>query len=647
MLPPPPFRLKSRLAGGAAANPHYANMARKALLDVGFPAATNFGSTKVSDTALDHSVKLFQKANDLKPDGVINPGGETEHALNQILAVRPDLERPLPSSSRKTILTGRDLTPTVKPRTPPGKPNTGSRINPTAGMPKRGQARPNPVTQPLRQAIETAFASDEVYSDNGRMAKAAMRTYEHGELARSHAFAVSEFGDDAVGELVDFGKQLFDAEPESFASWIEAMAGETWQATQQILTAMFWIRSAAPDNQAASSTSPPTPSDDPRQILNALIALKKKGFDKGNFTAERLLKSIIDSNRETAAQATAAARDANEGEDGAQNQASDGPLGPRPTHRLSKAKQDNYLDRFTAWLNEQPKRSENTAFLAGPPRIQSSGPGDHRREAGSADPDRAARRRVVDWTQATETRQDFIEIIEKFRERGWHFAAYLLQHYIDGSGNGVTVPAELARKAPGVIAAAIGAQKHFERWFTNSGNERERKDTKFGNIFDFINPKNKEFMSPEDRREWDITGMIWKGTGGSSDDIDATDAHLSFGGATVVAVVTSGKLIRQSDGTVTIEAVVEFHAEDTYNFTKERGRDDPNSKPETPSSLPTPAAVHGSYFISPAHTIALEKTGGAKQFEVTSETWTRQLSGTIEADSHQILAANFDWDEIP
>jgi len=101
MLPPPPFRLKSRLAGGAEANPHDAIIARKILLDVGFPAATNFGSTKFSDMALDHSVRRFQMANRFKPDGALHPGGETESVLNQILADRPEPQRPIPSSKSK------------------------------------------------------------------------------------------------------------------------------------------------------------------------------------------------------------------------------------------------------------------------------------------------------------------------------------------------------------------------------------------------------------------------------------------------------------------------------------------------------------------------------------------------------------------
>ena len=90
-------------------------------------------------------------------------------------------------------------------------------------------------------------------------------------------------------------------------------------------------------------------------------------------------------------------------------------------------------------------------------------------------------------------------------------------------------------------------------WLTNKEGSRAQNDSVFGNIFDFINPKNKNFMSPEDRREWDITGMTWEATGSSIGEY--SDAHLSFGGASVVGEVTIGNLIRLPDGTITSEAV--------------------------------------------------------------------------------------------
>ena len=92
---------------------------------------------------------------------------------------------------------------------------------------------------------------------------------------------------------------------------------------------------------------------------------------------------------------------------------------------------------------------------------------------------------------------------------------------------------------------------------------------------------------------------------------------------------------------------MEFHVEDKYNFTKERDKNDPDATPETPSSRPMPGPASEGYFISPANTAALEKTGGAKQFAVTSEIWTRQLSGTIEMGSNAVLDGEFDWNEIP
>ena len=48
-------------------------------------------------------------------------------------------------------------------------------------------------------------------------------------------------------------------------------------------------------------------------------------------------------------------------------------------------------------------------------------------------------------------------------------------------------------------------------------------------------------------------------------------------------------------------------------------------------------------IISRAHTVTLEKTGGAKRFEVRSESRTRQLSGAIMLDNGKIDGGSFTW----
>ena len=609
---------------------------QKLLASLRYYDKSEHGTTTTPNLFMYEGIWNFQSDNGLKLDSAMNPSGQTERTLNQKLAMRQEIRRSIPSSGGKTLLTGRGSMPTTAPRVPPAKRAPGNRPAPSSGTraghpggrppiappvrrPLPSQPQSAPTTPPplrpgkrgpdnrnqeapqrLAEEIKRVAASDQIQSDNAHAVSAALRVSDQSGLAWRHAERVNKDGLVALATLVDYGIKLHAADKPTFDKWHRAFAVHEPGAALAIANAV----DAANAGEAPADTK----------------GSREEARDSG--PAANTAVPPPGSHRQGLPDADRTARLAFE----------------------EKQKNSDWAS-FMEWRNKQPKRSENTAFLAGPLRIQSSGPGDHRREAGANDPDRAARRRVVDWNQATETREDFVELIEETRKRGWHHAAYLLQHYIDGSGRAVTVPAELARKAPGVIDAERGAQLHFERWFTNSGKPRERNDTKFGNIFDFINPKNKDFMSPEDRQEWDITGMRWEGTGGSSTDLEGTDAHLSFGGAGVVAVVTKGKLIRQSDGSFTIEAVVEFHAKDTYNVTVDTKGE--NSKPEAPSDLPIPAAVAGRYFITPAHTAALEKNGGAKQFDVTSETWTRQLSGKVEANSHEILSAKFDWDELP
>ena len=407
------------------------------------PTATKFvGPTGYSDTALDHSIRRFRTANGLTPDGVINPDGPTANTIGRRLIEQRRRPPPSRPPRRKTILTGLDPSTPVAPRTPPGKPNTGTRINPTAGLPRQGQARTNPVTRSLEKAVQTALASDEVHSENARMVKAAVRKTDHRELARSHAFAVSEYGDDAVGELVDFGRQLVDAEPESFASWVEAMASETWGTMQQILTAMFWTRSAAPGGQAASA--PPDPSDDPRQIYKALAALHKKRWDNAEMPSAILLKRIIDGSRDTAARAIVAARDAaeaKEAEEAARNQTSDGLLGSRPTHPISKRQREEDLDDFTTWRQNRSEADVGDEISLSSQKNLSEG-----------------ERNTLDT---------LLRLIRKGRKTGRDNAADMLQHYIDGSGDEFKVSADVARKAVGVMEAAKRVQGHFEAWLVS------------------------------------------------------------------------------------------------------------------------------------------------------------------------------------
>ena len=604
MLPPPPFRLKSRLAGGAAADPHDALKARKALSALGFPTATKFvGPTGFTDTALDHSVRRFQSANRLTPDGVINPDGPTANTIGRRLIEQRRSPTPSPPPRRKTILTGLDPSTPVAPRTPPGKPNTGTRINPTAGLPRQGQARTNPVTRSLEKAVQTALASNEVHSENARMVKAAVRKTDHRELARSHAFAVSEYGDDAVGELVDFGRQLVDAEPESFASWVEAMASETWGTMQQILTAMFWTRSAAPGGQAASSPPPPNRSDDPRQIYKALAALHKKRSDNAEMPSAILLKRIIDGSRDTAARAIVAARDAAEAEaqDSRQTASAAEQTGGRPdglgwgASGAAKGTRSNKLNNgeFEIAATSTPSQPKL------PPKLH-----------------------II--------RQLFHEFDYWGRMAGLNYAPKLGRHFIDGTGTTYVIPAPDARKAYSVIEGTPKVKGNFRKWFSN-----EIEDSTLGYVSTQIGLGDPYI---------DLKNLRWQGSGKSvpvnweeleklnnQGSLETLDAILAFGGATVTGIVIDGGMTERPNGNYTIDMTVDLHVTDNFNFDQKGSA----SK-----------YILGFLPVTRKDMNDLENAGGAKRFQVKSEPWRYHVFGTIEIDNGAFIGSTVTWDEI-
>ena len=165
-------------------------------------------------------------------------------------------------------------------------------------------------------------------------------------------------------------------------------------------------------------------------------------------------------------------------------------------------------------------------------------------------------------------------------------------------------------------------------WLENSWfSDAKRDESGFEEITDWI-----ESGLPE----LDLGGMNWKGSG-DSNYFDTSDANLSFGGASVKGVIIKGKLVRQSDGTITIEAIVEFQATDNYDF----------EKYGLANFEPLFAGLAVGAWLTPAALAALEKAGGAKQFAVASEPWKLKISGEIMDRFGVFLDGEFTWKEIP
>jgi hypothetical protein len=60
-----------------------------------------------------------------------------------------------------------------------------------------------------------------------------------------------------------------------------------------------------------------------------------------------------------------------------------------------------------------------------------------------------------------DTKDTLIKLIKKGRETGRNTSADLLQHYVDGSGEAVTLDTNFVRTAPGVIDGEARVQSHF------------------------------------------------------------------------------------------------------------------------------------------------------------------------------------------
>ncbi|MHA1597825.1 MAG: phage minor head protein [Alphaproteobacteria bacterium] len=72
------FKLKHTIAENVTARPEDVLAAKRALHDLGFYEAPQWGLTDIPDSALFTGIRDFQRANGLREDGSMKPGGETE-----------------------------------------------------------------------------------------------------------------------------------------------------------------------------------------------------------------------------------------------------------------------------------------------------------------------------------------------------------------------------------------------------------------------------------------------------------------------------------------------------------------------------------------------------------------------------------------
>ncbi|HEY9078479.1 peptidoglycan-binding domain-containing protein, partial [Magnetovibrio sp.] len=88
MRPHPIVTCSKPLASNASAAPLDVGKIKSALGALGLYEAPAWGVSQFPDAALFDAIRAFQKAQGLKVDGAIKPGGETEAALSQAMNPR-------------------------------------------------------------------------------------------------------------------------------------------------------------------------------------------------------------------------------------------------------------------------------------------------------------------------------------------------------------------------------------------------------------------------------------------------------------------------------------------------------------------------------------------------------------------------------
>jgi len=96
------FRLKKPIGPNHVVDPSDTVHTKSALAGIGFFEPPEEGITPWPDTPMVDAVAAFQRGNGLKVDGVVNPGGPTQQAINHSLAARRTLRRPSNGGAQAT-----------------------------------------------------------------------------------------------------------------------------------------------------------------------------------------------------------------------------------------------------------------------------------------------------------------------------------------------------------------------------------------------------------------------------------------------------------------------------------------------------------------------------------------------------------------
>ena len=204
-----------------------------------------------------------------------------------------------------------------------------------------------------------------------------------------------------------------------------------------------------------------------------------------------------------------------------------------------------------------------------------------------------------------------VVMVGKFVEYGWDTANLLFEHYLNGGGDQVTIPADVVIDYPTLPSAHRRVLWNFGRWLVG-----DIEDSRFGKAplpqsdgerTVIGGPLGEGALPLDDLVMWEST---FRGVGETTSVIDKLalddEAHSSIGGGTLQGFAANLTLTREGD-TIRVSGTLEFRVEDIYKF------DD------------------GHWL----HYDELEKAGLATRFTVVSTPWSRKITGAIHLDGDE------------
>ena len=197
------------------------------------------------------------------------------------------------------------------------------------------------------------------------------------------------------------------------------------------------------------------------------------------------------------------------------------------------------------------------------------------------------------------------KLLEKFREKNWQFAEMLLDRYLGGTGEEVTLPSSFVQDYPTLRLGYRGVFRNLSRWFLGDVIDSRVGEASLpmhdGDEVTIGSLSANNAVELNDFVMWEAT---FKGAGGTLDPIDKLalddEVHASIGGGTLQGFLTNLNLVREGN-VIKVSGVMTFRVRDVYKFD----------------------AGHWLGFDE------IEAAGQAKRFTVFSEPWSLNVEGTI------------------